>query len=261
MKRNLFLVIGLALAFVMTGCQDNASSRLKHEIEIANRNCPMDLGMAGSIKSLSYDEDALNVETLFIIKDNMISIDFLKNNENVSRQNMKLALAAPQFNELLKLIVDANASMTYAYQSPATGETYKTTMTHSDLKSILDNPISDQERRNMILNNQIILENRQFPQQIEAGMTMTQLFDDGDKLVYVIEMDEDLYDMSLLQEAVGEVKRNILDSNLFGDPTMKVIAENISSLGKGITLRYKGDQTGLTVDIPFSPNEISSQRY
>ena len=75
---TVFLATFLLLAsFVFNSC-DSSKTELQTNIEAANKECPMDLGMFGEISSMEFDENADEViMTMTISKDMPLKISAL----------------------------------------------------------------------------------------------------------------------------------------------------------------------------------------
>lgn len=82
MKHYLLATLLLLTSFGFYSC-DSSKEELKAKIEAANKECPIDLGLVGSISSYQFDEDADEVIiTMTISKELPIKINVLNKLKN-----------------------------------------------------------------------------------------------------------------------------------------------------------------------------------
>lgn len=252
------LLLSLSIIIVMvciTGCGNENEKRLKREIEAVDKQCPIDMGMMGDMLSMKYDEKAKEVQLYFSLHDDMLSIEALKNNEQLALQSMKLSFSKGESREMLKQMIKASAGLSITYKSASTGKSFKANFSLDDLKGIWDNPMNDSDINEMLLINQLAMENSICPYSVEEGMYMVKVFDEGDNVVYVCQIDEKMYDLSLLESAQDLIKQNMIE--VLRDPIAKKRLESIASLDKGLVYRYLGDTSGESFDVVFSTDELN----
>lgn len=252
------LLLSLSIIIVMvciTGCGNENEKRLKREIEAVDKQCPIDMGMLGDIVSIKYDATAKEVQVNYSIKEDQ-SIDALKNNEQMALQSIKLSFSRGDSRNILPYIINAGAGLSFDFKSALTGESlFKANFSLDDLKGIWDNPMNDSDINEMLLINQLAMENSNCPYPVEEGMDMVKVFDEGDNVVYVCQIDEKMYDLSLLESAQDLIKQNMIE--VLKDPIAKKQLEIIASLDKGLVYRYLGDTSGESFDVVFSTDELN----
>lgn len=255
MKKLLLILSMFAVMVCFTSCENENVKRLKREIEAADKQCPVNMGMMGDMLSMKYDEKAKEVQLYFSLHDDMLSIEALKNNEQMALQSMKLSFSKGESREMLKQMIKAGAGLSITYKSASTGKSFKVNLSLDDLKEIRDTPLTDEEINKMLLDNQLAMENSRCPYLVDEGMEMVKVYDDGANIVYACRIDEDMYDISALKYAQDEIKQNMKE--IFKDPLMKKQLGIIKSLDKGFVYHYYGDTSGESVDIVFSNDELS----
>ncbi len=255
MKKLLLILSMFAVMVCFTSCENENVKRLKREIEAADKQCPVNMGMIGDMLSMKYDEKAKEVQLYFSLHDDMLSIEALKNNEQMALQSMKLSFSKGESREMLKQMIKAGAGLSITYKSASTGKSFKVNLSLDDLKEIRDTPMTDEEINKMLLENQLAIENSRCPYLVDEGMEMVKAYDDGANIVYACRIDEDMYDISALKYAQDEIKQNMKE--IFKDPLMKKQLGIIKSLDKGFVYHYYGDTSGESVDIIFSNDELS----
>ena len=88
MRQFLLATFLLLASFVFNSC-DSSKTELQTNIEAANKECPMDLGMFGEISSMEFDEDADEViMTMTISKDMPLKISALNKLKNTLKRAM-----------------------------------------------------------------------------------------------------------------------------------------------------------------------------
>lgn len=272
MKKLLTILTLFAVMVGTAACGDGKTKnkvkspieQLKHELEIADRQCPYNAGAIGDLISIKYLENTNEVQFYFIINDNLLDLDVLEKNKRLARQSTKLALTlqkqspkqSEDVNRMLKSMIDTDTRLVYTYKSNSYGKSFNIRLSPDDLKEIYNTPsISNLETNKLLLECNVALENAQCPLTIDEGMTMTKAYDDGSNLIYECRIDEQIYDIDILKYNKSEMKRNI--KSAIYDPVSSRLINILSSLGKGIIYRYNGDTSGKSVDIFFSPEEVS----
>ena len=257
MRKYLNIVCLLLSVMVFTGCkQENAKARLQMEVEAANNDCPIDLGMLGQVTSFNYDEDENQMEMIFEINGETINLDVFKSNDDIARNMMKLSFSQEEQKEMVNVMVDAGASMAITYLNPLTWDSYTVIINPSEMKEIQKSKLSDTEVAQLILENNLLMENSSCPTLIDEGMYMISATDDGDYIIYSYQLDEDLYDMDDFK-GNQDVLKEVLSSAL-SDPGMSTVFSTFIKAGKGIKYRYIGETSGKYVDIVFTCEEIES---
>lgn len=255
MKKLLLLLSMIAVMVCVTSCENENVKRLKHEIEVADKQCPVNMGMMGDMLSIKYDEKAKEVQLYFSLNDDIVSIEALKNNEQMALQSIKLSFSKGESREMLKQMIKAGAGLSITYKSASTGKSFKVNLSLDDLKKLRDTPMTDGEINKMILDNQLAMENSRCPYLVGEGMEMVKAYDDGENIIYACRIDEDMYDISALKYAQDEIKQNIKE--IFNDPIMEKQLGIIKSLDKGFVYHYYGDTSGESVDIVFTNDELN----
>ena len=254
MKKIIALLSLFVLIVAAMSCENENVKKLKNDILLANKQCPVNMGMVGDLMSMKYDENTNEVSFYYVINDDIISIDALKSSRGAALNTMKLSISSEESKPLVKTMIDAGASFLVTFKSAETGKTFEIKLSPEDLKKIYDSPLSTNEKNKLILENQIAMENSTYPILVEEGMEMIKVEDAGDNVIYHCRVDEDLYDLYLLKLNENEVKRNM--EEVFEDPLTNKQIKLLSSLGKGLVYHYYGDTSGKSVDITFTPDEL-----
>jgi hypothetical protein len=235
-------------------CENANIARLKNEVNDFDRQCPYNMGMMGDILSVKYNEHFKEVQFYFSLNEKMVNIDMLKNNEQMIRQSVKLSFSRNESQEMVKMIINAGASLMITFKGSESGKSLIITLSESDLQDMLDNPLSESETNELLLENQLAMENSSCPYSIEKGIEMVGAHDDGLNVVYECRLDEDIYDIDVFKYAKEDIKNSMKE--MFDDPVIITEVKLMKSIGRGLVYRYTGDKSSESVDITFSVEEL-----
>lgn len=254
MKKTLYLILVEIIFLAMASC-NGGDALLKAQIESGKKHCPMSLGIAGKLTDMSYDESSHEVNFVITLNKQISDVKTLQDDPSSARQAMRLSLQKGNMKKLLEMMVDANASLEITYKNRGSRDEFKLNYSAAELKEILDNPMSEEETNRLLLSNQVNSEKRRMPYTIERGLKVIDLQDNEDALVYVCEVNEDLYDIDEMENSRDELKANM--RQLLKDPAMRQQAEILSSLGKGFEYDYIGKSSGKKVAVAFTSDELA----
>lgn len=253
MKKCLNLLLLLVICVSIVGC-GGSDKVLKAQIESGKKHCPMSLGMAGKLTSMSYDESKREVKFVITLNKQISDVKNLQNDPESARQAMRLALQKGNMKQLLEMMVEAEASLNITYKNRGSKDKFVLDFSASELKKILDNPMSEEETNKLLLQNQVNSEKNRLPFRIERGLSVVGIEDNGGALVYQCEVDEDLYDIDEMAASKDELKENM--RKMMADRSMRQQAEILSSLGKGFEYNYVGKTSGKNVKVAFTVADL-----
>lgn len=246
----------MALVVTLVGCIDS-KTKLKNEVNSANKSCPISMGVMGELSAFTYDEKENNVSIFFTLSEDFVDFNDLKGVEDSLLQSFKLSASKGSMQKITKEIIDAGASLTLVLTSSADpSQKVEVTLSLEDLKDSHSSTKTDAEINDELIANQIKMEMERVPYVVDEGMTMVKVTDDGKNINYFCEIDENLYDMDVISELKSEMKKEM--SAAFDDPAMKKFAENILSANRGIIYHYQGSQSGTDIIIVFTPSDLRS---
>lgn len=203
---NLMLLAFALLGLAACGAKDAA---LKAQIESGKRHCPMSMGMAGKLTSMSYDSDSHEVKFVLTLNKDFADIKDLKADPEIAKESMRLSLSQGDMKKLLDMMVDADAGLKVVYKNRGSKDDFTLTFSPDDLKQIAANPMSEEESSRLLLANQIKSEKNRMPYKIDTGLTVTGIEDSGSALVYICSVDEDEYDIDQMEASRDELKSNM----------------------------------------------------
>lgn len=256
MKR-IYHIFALLVVLLATGaCQLSKTERLKREIEVADDDCPIELGMMGSITGIAYDSELSLVDITIELSDVSV-LNGLKANRNLSHKALLLSFSRGEAKKLLEMVAEAGAGIEFKFTTDSSNRSFTINLSHSDVRDAIENPLTEDEASRLLIETQVMMENARCPYSVGEGLTMTRVFDDGSSIVYCCTVDENIYDMDIMAKNLAGMKDNI--GELFEDPVMNSQGALLSGQNKGFVYRYIGSRTGKMADIRFSPADI--RRY
>ncbi len=254
MKRKIDFLLIVIVAVLLSACGGKNDAVLKAQIESGKKHCPMSLGMAGKLTSMSYDEATREVDFVITLNKNVTDVNDIKADPETSRTSMRLALSKGDMKKLVEMMVDADASLKVTYKNRGSKDEHSISFSTEELKDILDNPMKEEDVNRLLLDNQVKAEKNRLPYTIDRGLKVTSIEDNGNVLSYVCEVDENLYDMPDMETNKEELKQNM--RSMLKDRAMRKQAEVLSSLNKGFEYRYVGNTSGNTVTVTFTAAEL-----
>ncbi|MDE6716865.1 MAG: hypothetical protein K2J70_01620 [Muribaculaceae bacterium] len=255
MKKCINLLMIVLLAVLAGACGGKNDAVLKAQIESGKKHCPMNLGMAGKLTSMSYDDKTREVEFVITLNKQMTDVNELKADPENAKEMMRLALSKGNMKKLVDMMVDADASLKVTYKNRGSKDDFSIQFPAEEIKNISENPMSEEDTNKLLLSTQLKSEKKKLPYSIDRGLKVTGIEDNGSSLVYVCEVDEDLYDMPDMEKSKAELKENM--GKMLKDRSMRQQAEVLASLKKGFEYRYVGKSSGNTVTVAFTPDELA----
>ena len=86
------MLLTLTILLLTPACNIKDNSKMKREIEAADKECPINMGIVGDVISIKYDEDNNLVKIYISINEEVASIMAMKKNVELAKKSIKLAL-------------------------------------------------------------------------------------------------------------------------------------------------------------------------
>lgn len=261
MKRITLILFLLLSIIVMTACEsahEKQIKKLKKEIAEVNAVCPINVGIAGDVISMKYDDKSNTVSVYYAVNEDISGHLFLNQNQENMKKQLRLLFSHKEGLPIIKDIVKAKASFSAKYKAISSGKTVEFTLPYAELKDMVDHPLADNEINRMILDNSVVMQNASLPSDIGDGMTVTKVEIVGDKVIYHTKLNEDLISVKLLKNKSKEFKMVLEEyfKSMREDQAFQRDFNMMYSLGLGYTCRYFGDKSKDSVDITFSADEL-----
>lgn len=251
----IMLLCCLSLLLVLTtGCQ---KTKLKAVIEIANKQCPMDMGLAGKITSIVYD--GTNVVYTFNLNEAITDIKVLNTNPESMKDAIRTMFQNPskEIKELLNLVVECNAGLQMKFIGSKSGKEATCEINTDELKEILNGDSDESKSSIAKLEAQLKMANLQFPMDAGQGVVVEKIEMADDAVVYKCTVDEDVCQIQQIEANAKVVKQGIISS--LGNPNdqaIQVFIQSCTDCDKNVTYSYISKQTGKNYDIVITVEEL-----
>lgn len=257
LKKNngLLLLCSLSLLMMLfVGCQD---VKLKAAIEIANKQCPMDMGEVGKITSVVYDGS--NVVYTFNVDEENVNIKALRDNPESMKESMMVMYQNPtkEVKTLLDLVVKCNAGLQMIFIGKDSGNKATCELTTDEIKKALNAEVGTSESNMSKLEAQVKMANLQFPMQASEEMLIEKLELDDKSIAYICRVDEDLCGIDQLKNNYDAVKEGIVESlKSQTDLATQQFIKICINCERSIVYRYIGKQSGTQFDVEVTVDEL-----
>lgn len=251
-KVMLFACVSLIM---LTGCSDK-KSQLKLGIQMANKQCPISVGAAGEISSITFD--GKDVIYTMLMNDEYANLEALEKNPDSMKSAVSAMFRNPQgdIKKMLDLIVETNSGVKFIYKGKTSGKEVECYLNTEDLKKLLDSKMSVNESNQKKLEELVNVTNVSCPMTIDEATVLEKLAIEGDNVVYIYKIDEEAVDMAALKSNKEEMKQNIKSSLNTSDPSLKNFLSACLNDNKNLVYRYTGDTSGDSMECVFEVSEI-----
>lgn len=241
---------------LLTGCDQK--SKLKLGIEAANKNCPMKMGTAGEVSSITYD--GTNVIYLLTMNEDYVDLEALGKNPDTVKSAAIAMFRNPEKNikEMLKLVVEANSGIKFTYKGQTSGKEVSCYLGTEDLKNLMNLDISKADSDLKKLEELVNVTNVSCPLAIDEVTTLNNLTIESDRVVYHYTVDEESMDIATMKDNEAEIKNNIISSLDVSEPALKMFLETCVKNNKGLGYQYTSTPSGESLEIIFSVSEIKA---
>lgn len=252
---GLILLCSLSLLVIIaTSCQD---IKLKAAIELANKECPIDVGQAGKITSIIYDGN--NVIYTFRLNEEITNIKTLKENPKGMKESIKIMFQNPtkEVKTLLELVVKCNAGLQMTYVGEDSGDKVTYELTTDELKEILDTDVDASQSDMAKLESQVKMANLQFPMKASEEIVIEKMQLSEESIIYLCSVNEEMCSFDQVEENAEAVKQDIITTlSSQSDPATQLFLKTCVSCDRSVVYRYIGSQSGTQYDVEISVPEL-----
>lgn len=245
----------MALLLVLPGCADSKIETLKKEIAKYNATCPQSLGTLGRIDSVDYDEEGRFIVYNLTVNEDAIEFSDLDGFQERVRPVMPALLSGDDAKKYVELMTDCGVGLKAVYKGSKSGGKVELEIPASEIKEMSENPLSEEESAEMIIKQTVDSNKALCPAAVEEGMTLVDVFDDGSNIVFLCDVDEEIYDMQVLSDNAVEIE-NEIKSELLGDDMINTTGKYLARANRGIIYRYAGKESGLHIDVTLTPDDF-----
>lgn len=235
------------LMLVMTGCQE---AKLKTVIGVANKQCPIDMGVVGKITNIIYDGN--NVVYTLNMNEEITNIKILKSNPESMKSSIKMMFQNPaaDVKQMLKLMAKCNSGLHMIFVGNKSGEQAVCELTAKELKEVINTNVDPAQSEQTKLEAQLKIANLQFPMQASEEVIVEKIEIIGESVVYICSVNEKLCPISQIEKNAAEVKEGIVSALASQtDPGTQIFIKTCVDNNKNIVYRYIGKESGKQYDV------------
>lgn len=259
MKKCICSLLMFTLLFVMfVSCDPYAANKekLKKLVEETQSLLPQDKGSLGVLSDITYVGDMVTLS--YLVNEDLVNVDLFAEDSILFKENFQCFVSNDNdFRYMMNDISSANASLTMKYEGQTSGKIATLTITSKELnddKFILNS----NEAAEKIINNIFKIERKNLPKDQGDGVTMTDIFREGDTYVYFYTLDNRMYQSeAFTQAAENAMKRELLESYSDGSIS-KYVIDAFVTLQKNICYRYHIKGTADCFDVILTPEDLKS---
>lgn len=241
---------------LLTGCDQK--SKLKLAIEVAGKQCPIDMGAAGEVTSIVFD--GTDVVYTMMMNEDLLNLEALDKNPDAMKSAVSAMFRNPQgaIKEMLEMVIQADSGMKFIYKGQTSGKEINCRLGADELKSLLSEDMPQEESDLKKLEEQVNMTNVSCPMAVDESTTLDKLAIEADKVMYYYTIDENSIDMASLKGNEEEMKQNVKSSLNVSEPALKMFLEACLKCNKGLGYHYKGNTSGESVELSFTVPEIKA---
>lgn len=195
---------------------------------------------------MTYDAESNEVKLHLITKGPIEGLQ--KTNRELAIDGLRIALSGNY--HLLKLMTDAKASFSMWYSDNS--QQYEVAkFSTSEIEEILNNPLSENERKDKLLENFVARTNSLLPQQIAEGVTYQKLEIKGNYVVQTYQIDDQLYDVNEVRQSFYSHKYDAVS-----DPIERNEYDIYVTHKKGLRVEYYNKQAKPVFKLEYTTDEL-----
>lgn len=245
-----FAAIVCGIALLLTGCAEN---KLRSAVEQVNRECPMDLGTAGKMESVSYEDDCVSFN--YVFSEEYVSIEKMKQDPELIKNSVLTMFSNPQgpMKDFIQALTEAGASVKFNFQNPKGDQKLSIDVSSEELAGARnDAHTTDADKLDAALRST----NLQMPMDLGDGLVITQVITEGNTVFYLCSVDEHQLDFKLLKSQAAALKQEITANLAALSGSDAKFIELIANAHKQLGYRYKGTTSGQQMDITLTTDEL-----
>ena len=241
----LFMALWVSM---LIGCVDS----LKNQVEIINKQCPIDLGILGEVTHVDLDDRTIvyHVST----NPSVLNISRLKDHQKDVKQGILLNFSNDRAT--LANFIAAKCNLRYEYTDSQSDERLIIDISAEDLKNVNALVANPQELARKRVENFVTTGRLQLPLHVDEVTTLDDIIIEGDNVGYVYTLDETAISPDTIRERLGVLRENIERSLRGEDLSMIMLVDALTNDHKGLIYRYFLNKSKERFDITFTPEEI-----
>lgn len=255
MIKSLVLVIMVTVLF--TSCNEQ-KKELKSLVEKMNSECPLPLGDIGSVNSIMFDGEV--VEMKFTSNESFAPVSSLSNHQQELKEMLGMSFSKGSNDKLVEKIIAAGANFRSVFVGMQTGEKIVLEVTPDDLKTYAEKYSNMTDQQKLIVTTYIGTKVK-LPVTIDNMTKLVGLSLTSDALRYKYEVNdaETGYNLesaiSFIKYATLSQMANSLKGGMMGERN-KQFYQALIACNQGAEYEYYELQTGKRATFRISTDEI-----
>lgn len=259
MKKFKLILLLTIVVMSFYNCGNNDKKELLKEIDKLNAQCPIPISEIGALSSVKYDKDTLYYKIMLDKKyisnfsiylgKQILLVDIKRNNE----QQMF-------FQKLVENSIAVKLTFT-----TVEGDKEDIIITPNEIEQMLKKDISEKDAKETILKLNVEQSKNMIPDTVGMGMIWSDIDLTTNNIIYIYTIDENIIDIGDFELNKDEIKNNMGNAIKRTSTNTEAVYSNeakilelLTSTNRGIVYRMIGNKTKKTVNIYFSPSELSS---
>lgn len=256
MKINFSTAIILTfLTVIAASCSESgAKADLEKQTEELDSTCPISIGIAGDLVSAEYDmsDNALTLSYAFAPM--IADIDVIERHKKDFVNMLKIIYSNESMSDFIKLVDKAECSFKIVIKVKGDVKAAELMMTRDDIREITDLKMSEIEKSDIFLGFTEMITNARTPMQVDEATLLTNVKLNDTAFVYYYEVDDGMIDMEQLRQLAPSLKGHV--AQMFSDPAMKQLIDNLVTVGKGLTYSYTDKEASDSTMMSYSVDEL-----
>lgn len=258
MKTILKSLVLIFIASVLFISCDEQKKALKDMVEKMNSECPLPLGDIGSINSIMFDGEI--VEMKFTSNESFAPVSSLSNHQQEIKESLCMGLSKDSSNKLVDQIVAAGVDLRIVFVGMQTGGKAEFTISPDELRNAADKFSNMSEQQKLIVTRYIGTK-VQLPVTIDNMTKLVGLSLTSDALKYKFEVN-DAETGQNMESAISFMKyitlsqmANSLKGGMMGERNRQFY-QALTACNQGTEYEYHELQTGKRASFRISTDEI-----
>lgn len=151
------------------------------------------------------------------------------------------------------LVMDAKASVRFVYKGKDSRDTFEVMLTADELNVAENSTSPDAEDK---LNAEIEATNMQLPMMVDEATVLEKVIAESNSVVYLYQLDESMINIDDVKGNADAAKENVRNSLVNGGPIVLTFVKKVFDTGRDLRYRYTGSESGESMEIVFTLDEM-----
>lgn len=270
MKKALKIIGGILLVILAIGnivklvAKPSYENAIEAQIKRANRDCPIPVANGiGQVSSITLEDNLITYRIDY--QPGHVNINAFNKNPDATRAMFYLSFVCLQaqgsyVEKMMNELVAKGIGMKIVVSDGA-GKQFTSVMTPDYISKMKrEVSLNPSEALHDALKLKLEMETAWLPTQIDEGLIMTGMKLEGNNIVVLVKMSEELYNLDVLEESSSELAASMLDEANAGDPELGALFDLCKISHSGLIYRISGSKSNKKVDMILSCEQIRNGR-